>query len=446
VAALSDTNLARGPPVATLATVAEVETLSSALAADIIMGAATAVVVPSARAGDQVGVAPVSDVYSARGPPSADYLLADASSPLASAPAALSTADLQSFAGLALAIWSDALAAQGLSVPTGTPSFLIADLADGILGQTDGSTITLDLDAAGHGWFVDATPRDASEFSLVLGTDHLGAAPGTAAAGAMDLLTVLLHEIGHWAGYDHDAGIALMAPVLGAGERVVLDLGDAAPVAGGSAQGPAEAALIASPTLDLSAGTNNAKTITIQVNANGTLNISGAAIDDNGTNVAGITNIIGNAAASITLVGPNLANVWTLNGPNSGTLKAGSLAPITFTYVDTITGGDKDDRVVVVNGATGLTSFNGEGGFDSVVDQAGVPGTNFIGVENFIDRPLLFIPGFGGTFADTTLHDTTLPENLWPDALEHWYLTRGIDPTKLVLDPLRNSYSDLDQT
>ena len=214
------------------------------------MDAATTEVVPVAPAGDQVGVAPLSDTYlargppvaplSARGPPSADYLLADASSPLASAPAALSTADLQSLTGLALAIWSDALAAKGLALPAGAPTFLIADLADGVLGQTDGSTITLDLDAAGHGWFVDATPRDAVEFSLCLGTDHLGAVPGSAAAGAMDLLTVLLHEIGHWAGYDHDAGIALMAPVLGTGQRVVLDLGVAAPcpASAGSCPGP----------------------------------------------------------------------------------------------------------------------------------------------------------------------------------------------------------------
>jgi hypothetical protein len=31
-------------------------------------------------------------------------------------------------------------------------------------------------------------------------------------------------------------------------------------------------------------------------------------------------------------------------------------------------------------------------------------------------------------------------------ALEQWYLTRGIDPSKLVLDPLSNAYSDFVQT
>src|SRR6185436_17060605 len=78
-----------------LASVAEAETASSALAVDI-MSAATAEVVPLPLAGDQVEVAPISEVdmargppgatMAARGPPSADYLLADASSPLASAP------------------------------------------------------------------------------------------------------------------------------------------------------------------------------------------------------------------------------------------------------------------------------------------------------------------------------------------------------------------------
>jgi hypothetical protein len=34
----------------------------------------------------------------------------------------------------------------------------IADLADGYLALTLGTTITLDTDAAGYGWFVDQTP------------------------------------------------------------------------------------------------------------------------------------------------------------------------------------------------------------------------------------------------------------------------------------------------
>jgi hypothetical protein len=58
----------------------------------------------------------------------------------------------------------------------------IADLADGYLALTSGTTITLDTDAAGYGWFVDPTPFTNEEFvngwSMVDGqsarTLHLG--------------------------------------------------------------------------------------------------------------------------------------------------------------------------------------------------------------------------------------------------------------------------------
>ena len=40
----------------------------------------------------------------------------------------------------------------------------IADLPEGILGMTERTTITIDSDADGRGWFVDPTPGDDSEF------------------------------------------------------------------------------------------------------------------------------------------------------------------------------------------------------------------------------------------------------------------------------------------
>jgi len=105
--------------------------------------------------------APVSDTDLPRGPPNggepirappvADYLLADASSPVASSAATVSASDLQSLADAALSIWSKTLADEGLALPAGSPTFGVADLADGILGSTDGSTIRIDNDAAGRG-------------------------------------------------------------------------------------------------------------------------------------------------------------------------------------------------------------------------------------------------------------------------------------------------------
>jgi len=67
----------------------------------------------------------------------------------------------------------------------------------------------LDLNAAGWGWFVDPTPHDDSEFRK----------PGDQGEQKhMDLLTVLMHEMGHVLGLDHDDGV--MQETLDAGTRL----------------------------------------------------------------------------------------------------------------------------------------------------------------------------------------------------------------------------------
>jgi len=53
-----------------------------------------------------------------------------------------------------------------------------------------GSTIWIDDDGAGRGWFIDSTPNDDSEF----------VAGSTLAAGRYDLLTMISHELGHAVG------------------------------------------------------------------------------------------------------------------------------------------------------------------------------------------------------------------------------------------------------
>ncbi len=66
------------------------------------------------------------------------------------------------------------------------------------LGRPNTATITIDNDANGVGWFLDTTPQDNSEFT---GLDtYFQATPNSAAAGKYDLLTTILHEMGHTLG------------------------------------------------------------------------------------------------------------------------------------------------------------------------------------------------------------------------------------------------------
>jgi hypothetical protein len=89
--------------------------------------------------------------------------------------------------------------------------FAIADLPDNLLGLTVGNTIRIDVDAAGYGWFVEKYKGQRTK-------DKVGSATDEAILtiphdpfripNSVDLLTVVMHELGHVLGLDHhDAGL-----------------------------------------------------------------------------------------------------------------------------------------------------------------------------------------------------------------------------------------------
>ena len=92
-----------------------------------------------------------------------------------------------------------------------------------------GSTITLDTDAGGRGWFVDGTPGENSEFSVQLGQNHLGT-PENVWLG-YDILSVVMHEQGHLLGLNHaSAGTAgdVMTDYFSPNQRTLPAAGQAA--------------------------------------------------------------------------------------------------------------------------------------------------------------------------------------------------------------------------
>jgi large repetitive protein len=121
----------------------------------------------------------------------------------------LTLADLSRIESTAVNFWQSLLTDhQPLEV-----NFQIGDLADGQIASAQvtkfsttglpiGGTITIDQDAQGAGWFIDATPLDWNEFTP-LTSGALQAKPDSVAANRYDLFTTILHELGHIAGFGH---------------------------------------------------------------------------------------------------------------------------------------------------------------------------------------------------------------------------------------------------
>ncbi|MDZ4848108.1 MAG: dockerin type I domain-containing protein [Pirellulaceae bacterium] len=89
----------------------------------------------------------------------------------------------------------------------------IADLPAGMLGRAVDQRIYIDDTAAGHGWFVDGTPAGDTEFSFSVSSTERTAVAASPAFGRADLLTVLMHELGHVLGHS-DVSVSSSSPLM----------------------------------------------------------------------------------------------------------------------------------------------------------------------------------------------------------------------------------------
>jgi hypothetical protein len=106
-------------------------------------------------------------------------------------------------------------------------NYQVGALPAGVVGLTAvlTRTVTISPNAAGQGWFVDPTPGQDEEFSPGV---VLLASSGSPASGKLDLLTAVLHEMGHLVGRGDVSSAAhpfdLMADSLVPGERRIAAL------------------------------------------------------------------------------------------------------------------------------------------------------------------------------------------------------------------------------
>ena len=144
----------------------------------------------------------------------------------------LSQAQLDSVVAAAIAQWAHAGASAAQLATLAAMTFTVADLAGNAVGEQSPGHIVIDADAAGHGWFVDPTPNDNAEFAHAANAaaTDLYTDPTNAAAGHLDLLTAVTHEMGHALGLPDLTASAdahdLMYANLVDGERRLPDAAD----------------------------------------------------------------------------------------------------------------------------------------------------------------------------------------------------------------------------
>lgn len=132
----------------------------------------------------------------------------------------LNASVIEAMRSAAIRRWADAGATPEQLEAMNAVDIRIEDFKGSFVGSSEKGKITLDTDGGGHGWFFDPTPGQDEELS---GVNSLHSGCGSMPEGRMDLLTVLLHELGHQIGmedsYQYTGSTDLMFGFLKPGER-----------------------------------------------------------------------------------------------------------------------------------------------------------------------------------------------------------------------------------
>ena len=236
-------------------------------------------------------------------------------------------------------------------------SISIADLVGLELGITAAKQVTIDGTAGGWGW--------------------------TVSGGKMDLLTVVLHELGHVLGLEHAGEDTLMGETLAPGETH----GAEAPQASSASAAPAATAAAAAASWTISLANGADHTVTISLGADGLgVAVDGVTETRTSSGVLDLTITGGDGADTFTLAGslfPLVAAITirggagrdTIRGPPANTIwnidgvGSGNVAGVAFAEIEDVAGAadNEDTFVLEAQGSISGTVDGGAGGYDTLI-------------------------------------------------------------------------------
>jgi hypothetical protein len=390
---------------------------------------------PDAQSGESIpvetgnaAVAPVQEASSVTSGPAPAPAPAQGEPPVVIDDGVLTQAELDFIVEAAIQRWIDAGATPEQVAAMRATTITVADIGGLYLGKSGSGTIQLDDNAAGWSWFVDATPGDDSEFggsgTQLTATDASGIA-GT----RMDLLTVVMHELGHQIGltdiYAGGEADELMYGTIRAGERRLPGADDAAE--GGAA--PVTGALAIEP---ITIGTIPAgQTVTIKFKSivdtvedrligpfTQTTSVSGtnasltsdSDLSDTFSNMDSLTlgnvvfldvnkNGVYDAGIDSGISGVSLSLFADTN--KNGVYDEGT--DLAITYTDTNNNGVYDPGTDVVGGSTILTVTSGANGLYAFSNLAAGDYIVRVNASNFTNGGVLF--GKSSTTGETDPDD-----------------------------------------
>ncbi|MHC4874971.1 MAG: choice-of-anchor D domain-containing protein [Planctomycetota bacterium] len=307
------------------------------------------------------------------------------------APAGISAAnvteaDVDSVASQAVDRWQAAGLTSAVVDELSAVTYRVAPLDDALLGFYDESSnqIVIDEDAAGWGWFVDATADDSSEFEQTVSSTELQSRDGDDLDGRIDLLTVVMHELGHVAGFDdllpHQFEHSLMSLELDLGTRRLP------PVQNVQVDVPGDTAdaAITFDAGDIVVSESGVEVARYSVSGFEDVTIAGTdgsenfSVDLSGATVASMSSLTiqglgGDDSVSVTGLSTAVSgNVLIDAGDGNDAVDAGA-ADVSLTIIagaghDMVTGGPGNDRI---EGGSGNDVLVGAAGADVVFGNSG---------------------------------------------------------------------------